>query len=320
MLVHRQPDGIWRIDFRLPDGETSEQALEPESLRRRIDLVLAMIGKPAPWEMDWATVYSANTLTLPDYVVGRVAFVGDAAHLLPIFGVRGANTGFQDAGNLAWKLALVVKGEAPRALLESYSSERVRAAREICEEGGKSTRFMSPPSAGFRMMRDAVLSFTLSQDFAKDLLHWRTSRPHSYDASPLNAWPDADAMFDGGIAVGDALRNVRLGEDDYLFDHLDQVGFHLLCFVGDDAPDANVAAALRAAREAGVNAVVIGRAASPLADVFVPDREGGIARKYAAAPGGAYLVRPDQHVSARWPRVGAEAFLAALSIAKGGKA
>ncbi|MEZ5728763.1 MAG: FAD-dependent monooxygenase [Burkholderiaceae bacterium] len=128
-----------------------------------------------------ATVYTANTLTLPDHRAGRVLFAGDAAHILPIFGVRGANTGFQDAENLAWKLALVESGAADVRLLDSYSHERVNAAREICAEGGRSTRFMSPPSAGYRLLRDATLSLVLSQDWPKDLLHWRnwaTARIH----------------------------------------------------------------------------------------------------------------------------------------------
>lgn len=120
VLVHREPDGIWRLDFRLPDGETAEQALEETRLAGRIELILKMIGMEGlPWTLDWATVYSASTLTLPDFVKGRVAFAGDAAHLLPIFGVRGANTGIQDADNLAWKLAFVVKGLAPPALLDT---------------------------------------------------------------------------------------------------------------------------------------------------------------------------------------------------------
>jgi 3-(3-hydroxy-phenyl)propionate hydroxylase len=103
--------------------------------------------------MDWSSVYSARTLTLPDYLVGRTLFMGDAAHLLPIFGVRGANTGFQDAQNLAWKLAATVQGRAGLGLMDSYSHERVAAAREIVEEAGKSTRFMTPPTRGFRLLR-----------------------------------------------------------------------------------------------------------------------------------------------------------------------
>jgi 3-(3-hydroxy-phenyl)propionate hydroxylase len=88
ILMHREPHGIWRVDYQLSAGETPEQALQPESLKARIDAQLAMIGHAgARWEMDWCSVYSARTLTLPDYVHGRVLFTGDAAHLLPIFGV-----------------------------------------------------------------------------------------------------------------------------------------------------------------------------------------------------------------------------------------
>ena len=108
--------------------------------------------------MDWCRVYSARTLTLPSYVHGRVLFSGDAAHLLPIFGVRGANTAFQDGQSAGWHLAFVVKGLAGPRLLENFSTERVGAAREIIEEAGKSTRFMTPPTRGFRLLRDAVLS------------------------------------------------------------------------------------------------------------------------------------------------------------------
>ena len=153
VLVHRQPDNIWRLDFRLPENETAEQALAPALLAERVEKILAMVGSPVPWALDWATVYSASTLTLDEFVHNRVCLVGDAAHLLPIFGVRGANTGLQDAENLAWKLAFVLRGLAPERLLASYSAERVAAAREICAEAGKSTRFMTPPSAGFRLLR-----------------------------------------------------------------------------------------------------------------------------------------------------------------------
>jgi 3-(3-hydroxy-phenyl)propionate hydroxylase len=116
ILMHREPHGIWRVDYQLPPGESPEEALRPESLKARIDAQLAMIGHAgAPWEMDWCSVYSARTLTLPDYVQGRVIFTGDAAHLLPIFGVRGANTGFQDAQALGWQLAYVVKARPASA-------------------------------------------------------------------------------------------------------------------------------------------------------------------------------------------------------------
>lgn len=318
VLVHRQPDDLWRIDFRLPDGETAEEALEPARLHDRIEKVLAMIGREVAWTLDWATVYSANTLTLPDYVAGRVLFTGDAAHLLPIFGVRGANTGFQDASNLAWKLALVAKGLAPRALLDSYSQERVAAAREICAEGGKSTRFMTPPTAGFRLMRDAVLSLVLTQDFCKDLLHWRTSRPHDYTHSPLNSFAEEDAAFAGGPACGAPAPNVRLGPDDFLLDHMG-TGFHLVVFA-DTASETAIAATLTAAARSPLPLVrvVIGSASDAitgLADRVIADPEGRVARKWSAPPGSALLLRPDLHVAARWLSPSPERLATALATA-----
>lgn len=319
VLVHRQPDGIWRIDFRLPDGETAEEALEPTLLARRIEAVLDMIGQKKPWNLDWATVYSANTLTLPDFRSGRVLFTGDAAHLLPIFGVRGANTGFQDCDDLAWKLAFVARGLAPETLLDSYSQERVQAAREICEEGGKSTRFMTPPTSGFRLMRDAALSFSLSETFANDLMHWRTSRPHDYTHSALNSFRDEDAAFAGGVACGAPMRNVKLGVDDYLMDRL-KAGFQLLMFA-DGAVSAAQAAMVAAAKAAAVpvNTILVAAAnagaLNGAADLVVDDAEGRVAAKYAASPGAGYLIRPDGHVCARWPEADAARLETALAVA-----
>ena len=135
ILMHREPHGIWRLDYQLPPGETPEEALKPESIKARVDAQLAMIGHAGvPWEMDWCSVYSARALTLPDYVHGRVLFTGDAAHLLPIFGVRGANTGFQDAQALAWRLAFVVQGLAAAPLLAA--SGRRTGALPAADAGG----------------------------------------------------------------------------------------------------------------------------------------------------------------------------------------
>jgi 3-(3-hydroxy-phenyl)propionate hydroxylase len=323
VLVHRQPDDLWRIDFRLPDGETREQALEPALLRRRIDAALKMIDQEVDWRLDWATVYSANTLTLGSFVHGRVLLTGDAAHLLPIFGVRGINTGLQDCNNLAWKLAFVLKRWAERSLLDSYSQERVQAAREICEEAGKSTRFMTPPSSGTRLLRDAVLSFSLSEDFLKDLMHWRTSRPHEYRDSSLNAFPEADREFHGGVACGQPLRNVKLADNDHLFDRIgSKAGFHLMVFVGDDGLTAELREILAAAKSAAypVHCLIVAPGAladETASDAIVSDAQDRVRAKYDASPGTVYLIRPDLHVCARWRRTTSEAVVQALRRAVG---
>ncbi len=319
ILMHREPHGIWRVDYQLPPGETPEQALQPESLKARIDAQLAMIGHAGlPWEMDWCSVYSARALTLPDFVHGRVIFTGDAAHLLPIFGVRGANTGFQDAQSLGWHLAFVVKGLAGRKLLANHSAERVGAAREIIDEAGKSTRFMAPPSRGFRLLRDAVLSLSLKEAFVRPLYHWRTSRPHEYTHSMLNSTGDDNALFRSGPAHGAPPQNVRLGADDFLLDHLGG-GFDLIYFTEAAAVPTPLQAVVTATRQRGVPLRVIAvGAAEPVAgaDLTLPDADGHFRRSYGVqASGAGYLLRPDQHVCARWLTLDATRLQAALGTA-----
>lgn len=321
ILMHREPHGLWRLDYQLPPGETPEDALQPESLKARINAQLAMIGHAGvSWEMDWCSVYSARALTLPDYVHGRVLFVGDAAHLLPIFGVRGANTGFQDAQALAWRLALVARGVAPTSLLQSYSSERVGAAREIIDEAGKSTRFMTPPTRGFRLLRDAVLSLSLTQPFVGPLYHWRTSRPHEYTRSPLNAVDDDNAVFEAGPSHGAPPRNIRLGDDRFLLDHLDH-RFTLL-WAADDGSSlaADVHAVVDDARAEGLALQVIAVGArQPVAgaDLTLPDADGHLRQRHGLRSGGAYLLRPDQHICARWTSLNASRLRNAFHTATG---
>jgi 3-(3-hydroxy-phenyl)propionate hydroxylase len=329
ILMHREPHGIWRVDYQLPPGETPEEALRPESLKTRINAQLAMIGHAGvPWQMDWSSVYSARTLTLPEFVHGRVIFTGDAAHLLPIFGVRGANTAFQDAQSLGWHLAFVVKGLASPKLLANHSNERVGAAREIITEAGKSTRFMAPPSPGFRLLRDAVLSLSLTQAFVRPLYHWRTSRPHAYTHSLLNSVDDDNALFSSGPAHGAPPQNVclRSGADDnnkpeggdFLLDHLGG-GFDLLYFTDAPALPEALHQVVLAARAQGIplNVTAVG-AAQPVrgANHTLADANGHLRQRYGiTALGGGYLLRPDQHICARWLTLDAARLQAALNTA-----
>jgi 3-(3-hydroxy-phenyl)propionate hydroxylase len=307
------------VDYQLPLGETPEEALRPESLQERIDAQLKMIGfEGTPWEMDWSSVYSARTLTLPKYVHDRIVFTGDAAHLLPIFGVRGANTAFQDAQSLGWHLAYVVKGKAPERLMQNHSDERVGAAREIITEAGKSTRFMAPPSRGFRLLRDAVLSLSLTEEFVRPLYHWRTSRPHEYKHSELNSTTDDNLQFTGGPALGAPPQNVQLQQDDFLLDHLGG-GFDLVYIATHQGIPQDLLRAVDQAKSKGLplkllaitqeNVDVMG------ADKTLFDPQQRFQLRYAVSAGGAYLFRPDQHVCARWLQLDAARLLSSLQLA-----
>jgi len=319
ILMHREPHGIWRVDYQLSPGETPEEALRPESLKERIDAQLKMIGfEGTPWEMDWNSVYSARTLTLPEYVHKRIVFTGDAAHLLPIFGVRGANTAFQDAQSLGWHLAFVIKGLAPEQLMQNHSTERVGAAREIITEAGKSTRFMAPPSRGFRLLRDAVLSLSLTQEFVRPLYHWRTSRPHEYSSSGLNSPHDDNAQFTGGPALGAPPQNVLLQADNYLLDHLGG-GFDLVYMADAQGIPSEIAQAVARIQQQGIplKLTAISAQATPLAGAHqtLQDPQQRFADRYAVKAGGAYLFRPDQHICARWQQLDAARLLQSLQVA-----
>ena len=135
ILMHREPHGIWRVDYQLPAGETPEQALQPESLKPRIDAQLAMIGHAGcAWEMDWASVYSARTLTLPDYVQGPRALRRRRG--APAADLRRARRQHRLPGCAIAGLAPGLRGEGPGApqLLRqlqppSGSARRARSSR-----------------------------------------------------------------------------------------------------------------------------------------------------------------------------------------------
>ncbi|PZO20769.1 MAG: FAD-dependent oxidoreductase, partial [Burkholderiales bacterium] len=186
ILMHRQPDDVWRIDYQIRDDEDPLEAVKPENVLPRVQSHLAMIGETEPWVPLWISIYNAKCLTLPSYRHGRVMFAGDAAHLVPIFGVRGLNSGLDDAGNLAWKLARVVRGQSPDVLLDSYSTERVHAARENIAYGAKSTEFMAPPNFAYRLMREATLRLAEGDAQVRSLINPRQSTPITYVGSALN--------------------------------------------------------------------------------------------------------------------------------------
>jgi 3-(3-hydroxy-phenyl)propionate hydroxylase len=191
LLMHRQPDDVWRIDYQVADHEDPTEAVKPENVLPRVQSHLTMIGENEPWEPLWISIYNAKCLTLPDYQHQRIFFAGDAAHLVPIFGVRGLNSGLDDAGNLAWKLAAVIHGNADQNLLRSYTQERLHATRENIYFGAKSTEFMAPPHAGFELMRKAALRLSLENDRVRSLINPRQSTPIEYAGSK----PAPEAIF-----------------------------------------------------------------------------------------------------------------------------
>ena len=304
ILMHRQPENVWRIDYQVGDDEDPAEAVKPENVLPRVQSHLDMIGETAPWKPLWISIYNAKCLSLESYRHGRVLFAGDAAHLVPIFGVRGLNSGLDDAGNLAWKLAWVLRGGAPESILDTYSSERVHATRQNIAYGAKSTEFMAPPSYGFSLMRDAALRLGVTDPSVRSLVNPRQSSPISYDGSALNqadGLPQAAAASAPGQPAAELMLQ-RNGQTRHLTQWFGR-GF-VVMGVDLDEP----------ARQR-LNAMVDGMAApqglpapqalhvsslgSAAGEAWQAMHEAG--RRYAAPQGGAiYAFRPDGYVLGRW--------------------
>ncbi|MEH2546159.1 3-(3-hydroxy-phenyl)propionate hydroxylase [Bradyrhizobium sp. AZCC 2262] len=303
VLIHKQPDDIWRVDYQLREGESEQDALKEENLRARVGAILADVGHTKPWELEWWSVYSANTLCLDDYRHGRVFFIGDAAHIVPIFGVRGLNNGLADAENIGWKLALVLHGKANERLLDSYSPERRGATLDVFANATKSTRFMTPPTRGWRLAREAALSLSLKHAFPRGLANPRQMQPYTYSESPLTPYAERNAEFAGGAPCGNVAPNARLIDGSYL---LDRAGSGMTAILFCEGQPTREQAALLAQLgriDKRFVPVLVSSGGSASDAKTIADRDGEIARLFAAAPGTLYLLRPDLHIAGRWKAV-----------------
>ena len=296
-LLHRQADDVWRVDFQLgwdadPDEERKAERILPR--------LRAMLGDKAEFEIEWASVYTFQCRRMQRFRHGHVIFAGDAAHVVSPFGARGANSGIQDIDNLIWKLELVMKGWAPDRLLDTYDAERTYAADENILNSTRSTDFITPKSKVSRTFRDAVLSLAKKHAFARRLVNsGRLSVPAILVDSPLNT-PDCDpdfahgpeAMIPGAPAADAPVAGPA---GDWLLGYIGS-GFTLLGF--GDAVDLVDIASLARDRIACKVVQVGGKPTTGA--TMVEDVQGLAVRRYAARLGTVYLLRPDQHVCARW--------------------
>lgn len=305
ILMHRQPDNLWRIDYQLAGGIDAAHAMQPEQINRFVQTHLDAIGEGhLPWTPVWTSVYRAGAMTLDAYRHGRILFAGNAAHAMPIFGVRGLNSGFDDADNLTWKLAAVLQGKGADALLDSYSQERVHAFHVNAENAMRSTEFMSPPNRGFELMREACLSLAERHPGVARLINPRQTHAITYAGSPLSSTldpafelssprsPPADVGKPHPAAPGAPLTDARLPDGRCLTDLLTADGFTLLTF-GSWAQAAALQATTRAPDWPFLpcRAVALPQDAPLTSSFRLPSQ---------ARAAAAFLVRPDGHLCGGW--------------------
>jgi 3-(3-hydroxy-phenyl)propionate hydroxylase len=190
VLLHPQPDSVWRIDWQVPDGFD----LATDDVDRR---VRAIVGD-ADYEPVWMSVYRFHQRRVPVMAVGRVLLAGDAAHVMSPFGARGMNSGIADAENAAWKIAMDCRGAGGPNLLPSYGYERGAAAEENLRVTGKTMRFLVPQTDEDRARRRDVLERAVTDPIArKEIDSGKLCEPFWYLKSPLTteASPEERAAF-----------------------------------------------------------------------------------------------------------------------------
>lgn len=128
------------------------------------------ILKAAPFDvkvknMIWQSSFAINERIVPDYCYRHKIFLmGDAAHVHSPVGGQGLNTGIQDAYNLAWKLALVIKGKAKKSLLDTYSKERRPVAHSMLKETTISTKVIATHNEWLQKIRNFGIKHMLKRE------------------------------------------------------------------------------------------------------------------------------------------------------------
>lgn len=316
VLLHSQPDNVWRIDFQLGWDADPEEAVKPENVLPRIR---ALLGADAPFELEWVSIYTFACERMERFRHGRILFAGDSAHRVSPFGARGANSGIQDADNLAWKLNLVLNAQAPDSLLDSYSHERELAADENIRHSSRSTDFITPKSEISRLFRDAALILARRHAFARVLVNsGRLSLPSAYPDSPLNTADEhtfAPQATPLGACVPDAPIEQN-GQEGWWLAQLGS-GFTLLEF-GEGA-SSHMESVDELVAQGLLTRLRVWPAGTSLAQAQggVIDSQDKLRQRYDAQAGSCYLIRPDQHLCARWRHLDGQAVQAALHKACG---
>ncbi len=291
-LMHKQPDDVWRLDFQLGWDIDRDEELKENNIIARVK---AMIGDHIDFDLEWTSIYTFQCCSMEEYRHGPVFFAGDSAHQVSPFGARGCNGGMQDADNLAWKLAAVYHGQAGPKLLDSYQDERKYAADENIMNSTRTADFLTPRNYASALFRDATLDLTEHAPFARKLANaGRLSLPATYDNSPLNHNDESNLPNEtrpGAPAVDAPTQSGWL---------LDQIGgqFSLLA-INLEAPPTDLPSIPWTCLKAPKG--------SELSERYLGDETRAV-----------YLIRPDQHIAARWVEPDSAEISAALKTAMGG--
>lgn len=298
-LMHRQADDVFRVDFQLDPDVDPDEEVRPDRVRNRIE---KMLGREIEFDFEWISLYRFQARRLARFRHGRVFFAGDAAHQVSPFGAWGGNSGIQDADNLVWKLAAVLRGDGDDALLDTYGAEREFAADENLRTTSRTTDFMSAKTDAARLFREAALGLARQHPFARALVNaGRLTAATDHVQSPLNVETQRDFAQGPGPGSPFADGPLRTASHGLWLADMMEPRFQLIYFHAQSGPLPHDVEALK---NSGIGLLVIlpkgAGTDSDLTAELAEDVEDILYEKWNAENGTAYLLRPDNHVAARW--------------------
>ncbi|MEV6603568.1 FAD-dependent oxidoreductase [Kutzneria sp. NPDC051319] len=280
MLVPFPDPGKWR----LLDTTGAATDLGDEAVAARFtEMISNGIGRPVTVRRpSWVSVFTIQQRMIPQMRSGRCFVAGDAAHVHSPASGQGMNTGVQDAYNLAWKLAMVVHGQAGQQLLDTYSEERVPVGRKLLDSTKVATylvQLKNPVVAGLLPVIFGMVNVLtpLKRRIQAKIMGGMSGLALGYGESPLSKTDSPGTVVLPGERVSRVDgAGVRDPEWAMLVERLRGTAWTLLA-VGS-APENRW---------------------GDWVSVYPVEGGGRLARDVAAAPGSWLLIRPDGYLAAR---------------------
>ena len=286
IMLLKQPDNLWRLDIKLGKDASTSLIDDRQFIK---DKISSLVGHRS-FELDWTSIYSYSSKMLERFVHDQVIFAGDSAHIVSPFGARGANGGIEDADNLSWKLATVLKGQAEASLVETYNAERTAAARQNIASTSESNLFIAPPSKAATWFRNEILEKAGNDPLAKKQINCgRLSVPCIYGKYPDSEqgdWPNPE------LSPGRAVKDCKMA-DGFL---IDKLGY---CFTVLTIENTFSKPDIATLQQNQIKIVEV-----------IAEQNQDLVSLYKLHTGSGYLLSPDLYVVGRWKSINYKSMMA----------
>ena len=275
-------DNRYRIIARIPKALEHKDELTGDDIQQILDKHSVVKAKIT--DTGWVSKYRIHRRMTKEFRVGRIFLAGDAAHIHSPAGGQGMNTGIQDAWNIAWKLALVVKGQADEKLLDSYEPERIPVAKAVLNGSDKGFSFIGSPNYVFHLLRSALLphvtTLASNKRVGKGIFKFLSQTWIGYRKSPAVGGDKANK-----VRPGDRAPYAHFEDGTSVFSLLDGVDHHLLVFADEAAREGLESLASQFAVDTKIHLIDVSQNA--------------LREAYGVTKPTAFFVRPDGHVAWR---------------------